>query len=267
VIPGAVTSRAEGRAAVREGRSDLAFQQALDEALRQSLLEALAALAPDRQSARDFELWQRTLLPRAREFVGAYRILSQDEKGGFLQLAVEVEIYREKLLHAARASATAPAAQPLRLLVLADALPVADPAADEEIDAGGVAIASLEAELARRGAIILSTANRSPWQRPGRAASDESREALAVVEGKRLQADGVLVVRLTRRGDTALELSVELVAVAAEATAGAAHAVVTLAPGQAIGEAFLPATRQIAGSLAPRLAGVARGARPGGGSP
>ena len=135
-MPGALVVRAAGRAPVQEGRADLAFQQALEEALRRGVLDALRAIAPERQSPRDLEVWQETVLPRAADFVAAWRILAQREKDGFVDLEAEVEVWRDKLARGSRATAAAAAAPAVRLLVLADPFPVSDPAADEEVDAG-----------------------------------------------------------------------------------------------------------------------------------
>lgn len=261
VLPGSVVSQAEGRAPVIGGRSDLAFQQALDEAFRKNLLAALRAIAPERQSPQDFETWQDMVLSRAADFIGAYRILSQEEKAGFLELAVEVEIYRERLAQAARVSTASVSAPAIRLMVLVDPFPVIDPAADEEIDAGSYAITSLEAEFARRGAVIIATTNRSPWRKPEGAASEENRAAHATAEGKRLQADAVLVAQVTRSAENAFTLSAQIIAVGSEATLGSAREDFLIAPSGGLEAAFGPAARQIAATLGTRLAGLIRAGR------
>ncbi|HWR98803.1 MAG TPA: hypothetical protein VN317_10320 [Candidatus Methanoperedens sp.] len=265
VVPGALVIRAAGRAPVQDGRVDLAFQQALEEAFRRSLLEALRSIAPERQSPRDLDIWQETVLSRAGDFVAAWRILAQREQGAFLDLETEVELWRDKLARAARDTATAAAASPVRLLVLAESFPVSEAAAEEEVDAGRLAAAALEAELSRRGAVIVSATDRAPWEVAAGPTSEENRVALAAAAGRRLAADAVLVARLTRRGEY-LALAVQLIAVSSETTLGAARADVTLVAAAALDEAFLPAARQLAAGLVPRLAalrsGRARGALP-----
>ena len=164
VINKGIEVRAEGRAPVQAGRVDTAYQQALDEAFRRGLLEALRIIAPERQSPRDLETWQETILPRAADFVGAWRILAQEQQDGFLTLSAELEIYREKLARAARATGVASATAAVRVMVLAGSLPMVDRAADEELDAGRSAAVALETELARRGAIIVASTDRVPWE-------------------------------------------------------------------------------------------------------
>lgn len=258
VVPGALVIRASGRAPVLEGRADLAFQQALEEAFRRGVLEALRAVAPERQSPRDLETWQETILSRAADFVGAWRILSQRERDGFVDLDAEVEVWREKLARASRGSAAAAALPPTRLLVLADSFPMSDPAADEDVDAGRLAAAALETELSRRGAVIISTADRAPWEAASGPSSEENRVALAAAAGKRLEADAVLLARLARRGD-GLALAVQLIVVSSETTLVTARADIGVSGDTALEEAFVPAARQLAASLGPRLATVRSG--------
>jgi hypothetical protein len=253
-----VVVRSSGRAPVRDGRADLAFQQALEEAFRRALLEALRSVAPERQSPRDLEIWQETILSRSGDFVAAWRILAQGEREGFLDLETEIEIWREKLARAARAPGVAAAAPAVRLLVLADSFAVSDPAADEEVDAGRLAAAALETELSRRGAVIVSTTDRAPWEDSSGPSSEENRVALAAAAAKRLEADAVLVARLTRRAD-GLTLAVQLIGVASETTLGASRADVPLTADAALDEAFQPAARQLVAVLAPRLASVRAG--------
>lgn len=265
VVPGALVVRTAGRAPVLEGRADLAFQQALEEAFRRGILDALRSIAPERQSPRDLETWQETVLPRAADFVAAWRILAQREKDGFVDLEVEVEIWRDKLARGSRATAAAATVLAVRLLVLADPFPMSDPAADEEVDAGRLAAVALEGELSRRGAVIVATTDRAPWGSAAGPSSEENRVALAAAAGKRLEADAVLVARLARRAE-ALTLAVQLIAVASETTLAAARADVTGAGETALDEAFLAAARQLAGAIAPRLpaarSGRARGQLP-----
>jgi hypothetical protein len=265
VVPGALVIRASGRAPLRDGRADLAFQQALEEAFRRGLLESLRTIAPERQSPRDLETWQETILSRAGDFVAAWRILSHRERDGFVDLEAEIEIWREKLARASRASGAVAAAPAVRLLVLADSVPMSDPAADEEIDAGRLAAAALETELSRRGAVIVSTTDRAPWEAASGPSSEENRVALAAAAGRRLEADAVLVARLTRRAED-LALSVQLIAVASETTLATARTDVRLSADAALDEVFLPAARQIAAGIAPRLAAV-RSGRPRGSLP
>ena len=264
VIGAGVTVRAEGRAPVRGGRSDTAYQQALDEAFRRGLLDALRVIAPERQSPRDLETWQETILSRAGDFVGAWRILAQEEQDGFLTLSTELEIYRDKLARAARANVVAAPATAVRVLVLAGSLPVVDRAADEELDAGRAAAVALEAELARRGAIIVTTTEPVPWEQTSGPSSEENRVALAAAAGKRLDADAVLIVQLTRRGD-GLMLDAQLIGASSETTLASARAEIPLLGGNPLEETFAKAARQVAAVCAPRLASArsaaARGAQ------
>lgn len=259
VLPSGLTVRAEGRAPVRGGRVETAFQQALDEAFRRGLLDALRTIAPERQSPHDLEAWQENVLSRAGDFVGAWRILSQEEKDGFLTLETEIEIWRDKLARAARGAATAAAAPAVRLVVLAESLSILDPAADEEVDAGRAAASALEAELARRGAVIVATTDPAPWEQSSGPSSEENRVALAAAAAKLLGADAVLVAQLVRRGDV-LALSVQLIAAIAETTLASARADVPLLRDRSLAESFAPAARQLAAICAPRLA-AARSAR------
>ena len=264
IAPG-VLVRAEGRAPVQGGRVDTAYQQALDEAFRRGLLEALRVLSPERQSPHDLETWQETILPRAGDFVGAWRILAQGEQDGFLTLSVEIEIYRDKLAGAARATGVATAAAAVRVMVLAGSLPMADRAADEELDAGRTATIALEAELARRGAIIVATTDRVPWEQSSGPSSEENRVALAAAAGKKLDADAVLILQLTRRGG-GLALEAQLIATASETTLASARADIQVLGDRSLAEAFAQAARQVAAACGPRLASVrsapGRGALP-----
>jgi hypothetical protein len=265
VFPGSVVIRAEGRAPIVDGRVDAAYQQALDEAFRRALLDALRVIAPDRQSPGDLETWQENVLSRAGDFVGAWRVLSEEQKDGFLALEAEVEVWREKLARASRAGAGATATRAVRLLVLAGSFPLADPASDEEVDAGAVAAVALEAEFSRRGAVIVGTTDRAPWESATGPSSEENRVALAAASAKRLDADTVLIAQLSRRGDT-LALFAQLVAASSEATLGSARVEFVPAAGEALADAFAPAARKLAGALATHLS-AARAAAARGGTP
>lgn len=255
VIPAGIVVRAEGRAPVPGGRVDTAYRQALDEAFRRGLIEALRVLAPERQSPRDLETWQETILSRAGDFIGAWRILSREERDGFLTLTAEIEIYRDKLARAARATGVATPAAAARVMVLAGSLPVADRAADEEHDAGRTATIALEAELARRGAIIVASTDRVPWERSAGPSSEENRAALAAAAGRRLDADAVLVLQLSRHGE-GLSLDAQLIATSSETTLGSTRAQIQVLAGSSLAEAFARAARQVAGELGPRLGAV-----------
>ena len=167
VIGSGIVVRAEGRFTfVKAGRSDTAYQQALDEAFRRGLLEALRSIAPERQSPHDLETWQETILVASRRF---RRRLAHPRPGGAGRLhdmSAEVEVYRDKLARAARATGVATAAAAVRVMVLAGSLPMVDRAADEELDAGRSAAVALEAELARRGAIIVRPPTGFPGNSP-----------------------------------------------------------------------------------------------------
>lgn len=265
VIGPGIVVRAEGRAPVEDGRVDTAYQQALEETFRRGLLEGLRFLAPERQSPHDLETWQETILSRAGDFVGAWRILAQEERDGFLTLTAEIEIYRDKLARAARATGVVTAAAAVRVMVLAGSLPIVDRAADEELDAGRSATVALESELARRGAIIVATTDPAPWEHPTGPSSEENRVALAAATGKKLAADAVLLVQLNRR-DGGLVLDAQLIATSSETTLASAHTEIALSGDLPLAEAFARAARQVVAVCAPRLAS-ARSAPAGGATP
>jgi hypothetical protein len=258
VFASSLTVRAEGRVPVTGGRVDTAYRQALDEAFRRGLIEALRGIAPERQTPHDLEIWQSTILSRAEDFVGAWRILRQREENGFLTLEAEIEIWREKLARAASASGQAAAASAVRVMVLAGALPMVDRAADEEVDAGRVAASALETELARRGAVIVATADRAPWESSSGPSSEENRVALAAAAAKRHDADAVLIAQLTPRG-AGLVLAVQLIATASETTLVSARAEIDVLRERPLAESFAPAARQMAASCAPHLAAARSG--------
>jgi hypothetical protein len=240
---------------VQGGRVDTAYQQALDEAFRRGVLAALRELAPERQSPHDLETWQETILSRAADFVGAWRVLAQEQQDGFLTLSAEIEIYRDKLARAARATGVASAVAAVRVMVLAGSLPLIDRAADEELDAGRTATIALEAELARRGAIIVASTDRAPWEQSSGPPSEENRVALAAAAGKKLDADAVLILQLTRRGE-GLALDAQLIATASETTLATARAEIQTLGDRSLAEAFARAARQVAAVCGPRLASV-----------
>jgi len=252
VIPSGLTVQTEGRAPVRDGRFDTAYQQALDEAFRRGLLEALRQIAPDRQSPHDLETWSETILSRAADFVGAWRILSEEQRDGFLTLTAEVEVYRDKLARAARASGVAPPPAVVRLLVLAGSLPLVDRVAEIEFDGGRTAATGVEAELARRGATIVTNTDRVPWENVSGSSSEENRDALAAAAGRKLGADAVLIVQVARRGQS-LVLDAQLIAAVAETTLASAHIDIPLQGDRPLSEAFGLAARQVANACAPRL--------------
>ncbi len=265
VIGPSLTLRAEGRAPVRGGRADTAYQQALAEACRRGLLDALRNIAPERQSPRDLETWQETILSRAGDFIGAWRIIAHEEKDGFLSVEAEIEVWRDKLARAARATGAAAAVQHVRVVVLSGSLAVVDRAADEEVDAGRVAGAALEVEMARRGAIIVATTDRAPWELSSGPPSEGNRAALAASAARRLNADAAIIAQLTRRSE-GLALAVQLIAVASETTLVSARAEIAIPADRSLAEALVPAARQLAAACAPHLAATrstrGRGALP-----
>jgi len=263
VIGSGIVVRAQGRAPVEDGRVDTAYQQALEETFRRGLLEALRTLAPERQSPHDLETWQETILSRAIDFVGAWRILAQEERDGFLTLSAEIEIYRDKLARAARATGVVTAAAAVRVLVLAGTLPMVDRSDDEELDAGRSATVALESELARRGAIIVATTDPAPWEQSSGPSSEENRVALAAAAGKKLGADAVLLVRLTRRGG-GLALDAQLIATVSGTILASPHAEISTPGDLPLAGAFAQAARQVIAVCAPRLASVRPA--PGGGA-
>lgn len=244
---------------------DRAYQQAIDEAFRRGLLDALLVIAPDRMSPQDLETWQETVLSRAGDFIGAWRVLSQEQKDGFLTLEVEVEVWREKLARAARATRSAAAASPVRLLVLSEPLSLVDPAADEEVDAGRAAAVALEAELARRGAVIVATTERALRGLSSGPPAEDNRSALASATARRLEADAVLIAQVTRRGEN-LSLAVHLIAASSSSTLLSARAEIGALANRSLAEALAPAARQLAAACAPHFP-AARAGRPRGAFP
>ena len=122
---------------------------------------------------------------------------------------------------------------------------------------------ALEAELARRGAVIVASSEPVPWEQTSGPSSEENRVALAAAASRRLDADAVLIVQLTRRGEGVV-LDAQLIATASETTLASARAEIPLAGGRPLDESFALAARQVAAVCAPRLA-AARSA-PGRGS-
>lgn len=260
VIAGARTVRAEGRAPVEGGRADTAYQRALDEAFRRGVLEALRGISPERQSPLDLEIWQTTILSRAADFVGAWRLLAQEQKDGFLSLQAEIEIWEDKLARAARTGGAIGNVPAVRVVVFASSLAAIDRAEDEQVDAGRVAAMALETEFARRGAVIVATSGRTPWEQPAGSSSEENRIALAAAAAKQLDADALIIAQLTRRGDS-VTLTADLVATFSETTLATARAEAALKNGVPLAETFLTAARQIAASCAPHLAAARSRAR------
>ncbi len=73
---------------ITDGDRVRARQKAFDEALHQALDQALSTLVDPIQAA---EL-KRSLYPRARHFVPAYRILMENEESGLFQLQLEAQV-------------------------------------------------------------------------------------------------------------------------------------------------------------------------------
>jgi hypothetical protein len=113
--------------------------------------------------------------------------------------------------------------------------------------------------MARRGAVIVSTTDRTPRGLFSGTAAGENREAAAAAAARNLDADAVLVVQLANRGGS-LALTVHLVSVASETTLTSARAEIGALGGRSLAEAFAPAARELAAACAPHLA-AARGGR------
>ena len=77
--------------------------------------------------------------------------------------------------------------------------------------------------------------------------------ALAAAAGKQLDADAVLIVQLTRRGEV-LTLDAQLIATVSETTLASARAEISVSGDRTLAEAFTQAARQVAAICAPRLA-------------
>ncbi len=248
-----ITLNATERVPILDGRHDQAFNQALEGAFRKILVSGLQKAVPEPRRPQDFKTWQRTILPRASDFIFTYRILSQEEQGGLLTLTLQAEVYRDKLARAAGSARNLTPALPVRILILKETLALSGTSREGEIDAGRLAATSLERGLARLGAIIISAPDRAPWERIDGRASEENKVSLAAAEGERLGADLVLLGQVTRISPAVLSLSVQLISVHSEATLASIQEQVELHTGTRPDEIFNLPARSAIRKITPKL--------------
>jgi hypothetical protein len=126
----AAALESEGRAPLVGGDRVKAHGRALDEALRQAVAQAAASLlAPEALARQQSELRLR-ILPRARQFVSAYRLVGSDEQGGMLVVRVSAQVALDRLSRelggAAPRSAAVGGAGAARLCFEGSLLPIAE---------------------------------------------------------------------------------------------------------------------------------------------
>lgn len=247
--------RVTEHAPVIRGRPDKAFHRALEASFRKALLAALRDTGFAERPDPDFAAWLSGILGRAGDFVASYRVLSHRESEGFLTLSVEAQIYVGRIREAVSASARPLSFFPARLLVMVDTFPLTGSPGGEDINAGSLAARALEAELLRRGAAIVPSPDSLPWHHLAERASTENVVALASAEGRRLEADYVVLGKLKRKADNLLVLTAQLLSVETERTILAVTSPVELQTGQAPEDFFVSPAGEIAQRFEQRLAG------------
>ena len=252
-LPNLLEYRVTEHAPIINDRHDRAYQRALEAGFHQALLEALREIQGGEQTPGDFAAWQRNIFSRAADFIFSYRIESQEVKEGRLTLAIRAAVYRDKLAKAVQASSALSPVLPVRLLVLVDTFPFAGPAGQEEIDAGHLAAAALEAEFLRRGVIIVPSPETLPWQHIDGRADAENRISLATVEGGKARADFVLLGRLQSRAARLLVLFAEVVSVSTQKIVASSRSPVEMQTNSLPHESFVQPARELTGSFMPRL--------------
>jgi hypothetical protein len=252
-LPNLLEYRVTEHAPIINDRQDRAYQRALEAGFHRALLEALREIQGGEQTPGDFAAWQRNIFSRAADFIFSYRVESQEVEEGRLTLAIRAGVYRDKLAKAVEASSALSPVLPVRLLVLVDTFPFAGPAGQEEIDAGHLAAAALEAEFLRRGVIIVPSPETLPWQHLEGRADSENRLSLATVEGGKARADYVLLGRLQSRANRLLVLSAEVVSVLSQKTVASARSPVEMQTNSLPHESFVRPAQELAGSFMPRL--------------
>lgn len=264
-LPELLEYRVTEHAPVINDRHDKAFQRALEATFRRAIIIALKESDAADRTARNFAAWQTSILSRASDFIASYRVLSQEIKEGHLTLTVQTRIYRARLAKAVKESAALSPLLPVNLLILVDTFPLAGSPDGEDIDAGHLAARSLEAEFLRRGAIIVPSPERLPWQHNEAGSSSENRLSLATVEGKRLGADYVVLGHLRPRADNLLVITAELISVQSERIVLSGSSPVELQDNKPPRENFLEPAKEMAELLSRKLS--TRLARPPAGGP
>jgi hypothetical protein len=171
---------------------------------------------------------------------------------------VETEIFLGKIRDAISDAERPLALYPARLLVLIATFPLAGSPEGEDIDAGSLATKSLETELLRRGASVIPSPASLPWDHLAGRVSAENKVALAAAEGRRLEADYVVLGQLSRKADNLLAFTAQLLSVATEKTIVSLTSPVELQTGQAPQDFFLSPSDEIARGFERRLAGRSR---------
>lgn len=260
--PSTIAFQVEDRAPIIDGRQDIAFQRALESSFRKAVLLALRRIAPRQQSAEDFSQWQTTVLSRARDFIFSYSILSMEADGGVLSLSLKADVYRNKLEETIQASMNLSPALPVRILVLVESHAMAGAGDEGDIDAGRLAAVSLETELSRRGAIIISSPDHPPWQHLEGKVSEEYKISLAAAEGTRLEADFVILGRIFLTEEKFLALSVRLLSASSQKLVSKAQAPFDQSAGSQPGKMFSSPARSVISVLSPKLSRLSARPRP-----
>lgn len=246
--------RVTEHAPVIQGRPDKAYQRALEGSFRKAFLAALRDTGFTERQDPDSAAWLSGILGKAGDFVASYKILAHQENEGFLTLSVEAEIYMGKIRSAVSDSSRLQSLLPVKLLVLVDTFPLAGAPGGEDINAGSLAARALEAEFLRRGAIVVPSPETLPWAHLGGRVTAENVAALSAAEGRRNEADYVVLGRLQRKTDNLLVFTARLLAVDTEKTLLSADSPVELQTGQAPEEFFLSPSGEIAQRFERRLA-------------
>jgi hypothetical protein len=260
--PELLSYRVTEHAPIIKGRHDKAFRRALEAAFRKAVLTALRDIGRPGDTGQDFAGWQAGIFSRAGDFIASYRIISQEEKEGYLTLAVRAEVYRNKLQRAVSEAAVLAPALSSRVLVLVDNFPLSGTSGFEDIDAGNLAARALETELLRRGLIILPSPESLPWQHLGERATAENKLSLAAAEGRRAGADYVALGHLQARADKLLTFTVELLSSSSTKTLSTARSPVELQADTLPGDSFVAPAGEIAGMLLPRIGAGSRRSAP-----
>jgi hypothetical protein len=233
-------------APIIRGRPDKAFQRALETSFRKALLAALRDTGSAGRTDREFAAWLSGILSRAADFIASYRILSHQEKEGYLTLTVEAQVFIGKLEAAVSDSSQLAPYLPVRLLVLIGTFPLAGTSGGEDVNAGHIAARALETEFLRRGAVIVPSPENLPWQHLGARATADNEVTLAAAEGRRLEADFVVLGKLRQKTDNLLVLSAALLSVSTERTVLSARSPVELQSGAAPRDFFSQPAAEIA---------------------
>lgn len=260
--PELLSYRVTEYAPIIKGRHDKAFRRALEAAFRKAVLTALRDIGRPGDTGQDFAGWQAGIFSRAGDFIASYRIISQEEKEGYLTLSVQAEVYRNKLQRTVREAAVLTPALSSRVLVLVDNFALSGTSGFEDIDAGNLAARALETELLRRGLIIIPSPESLPWQHLEERATVENKLSLAAAEGRRAGADYVALGRLQARADKLLAFTVELISSSSTKTISTARSPVELQADTLPGDSFVAPAGEIAGMLLPRLGARSREAVP-----